>query len=111
MTAPMTLPRLAGKEWVILRLLMERGPMYGMQLVRANRDELKRGTVYVTLKRMIAKGYVETHGHEDSKSLGGRRRPRYRPTRYGARVLETLVLASVMFEGNEGCVGSETKGA
>src|SRR5207253_3377248 len=49
----LTLPR---KERLILELLASEGPMYGLQLVEQSGGGLKRGTVYVTLGRMEAKG-------------------------------------------------------
>ena len=49
---------LSPKESLIIGLLAERGEMYGLELVAASDQELKRGTVYVTLARMEEKGYV-----------------------------------------------------
>ena len=46
------IPTLSSKESLILELLVERGEMYGPQLVSASPRRLKRGTVYVTLGRM-----------------------------------------------------------
>src|SRR3954467_90565 len=51
------LPR---KERLILELLASLGPLYGLQLVEHSDGALKRGTVYVTLGRMEAKGLVES---------------------------------------------------
>jgi len=82
----MNAPRLSEKEGVILRLLVERGEMYGLQMVRAS-DELKRGTVYVTLNRMADKGYVESRRMDDDPTPGLPRRL-YRATGRGARVLD-----------------------
>ena len=42
----------------ILELLASEGPMYGLQIVEQSGGALKRGTVYVTLGRMEAKGLV-----------------------------------------------------
>lgn len=61
--------------------------MYGLELVKAKPHELKRGTVYVTLSRMLDKGYVEIVGKDEPKHRGGLPRPRYRPTNHGTRVL------------------------
>ena len=52
-----TLPR---KEKLILELLASEGPTYGLSLVERAGGALKRGTVYVTLGRMEAKGLVES---------------------------------------------------
>ena len=55
------LPSLSGKEGLILDLLGRSREMYGLELVTASVGELKRGTVYVTLGRMEAKGLVESN--------------------------------------------------
>src|SRR5437867_11226911 len=51
------LPR---KEHLILELLDDEGPMYGLLLVERSGGALKRGTVYVKLGRMAANGLVES---------------------------------------------------
>src|SRR5690349_21386552 len=77
-----TLPR---KERLILDLLSSVGPMYGLQLVERSEGALKRGTVYVTLGRMEAKGLVQSE--QESLPPGGIGLPRriYRPTALGER--------------------------
>jgi DNA-binding PadR family transcriptional regulator len=82
----MELPSLSAKEEVIIELLVARGEMYGLQLVEASR-ELKRGTVYVTLNRMLDKGYVEVSQAIQDKHEGGLPRRLYRATGYGASAL------------------------
>src|SRR5581483_10950426 len=78
----LTLPR---KERLILDLLASGGPMYGLQLVEQSGGSLKRGTVYVTLGRMEAKGLVQSE--QESLPTGGIGLPRriYRPTALGER--------------------------
>ena len=78
------LPR---KEHLILELLTSEGPQYGLQLVERSDGALKRGTVYVTLGRMEAKGLVESQ--QEALSPGGIGLPRriYRPTALGERML------------------------
>jgi DNA-binding PadR family transcriptional regulator len=80
--------RLAKSEQLILTLLSELGPSYGLQLVTASRGRVKRGGVYVTLGRMEDKNLVVSDDGE-----GGRRR--YRPTGLGERAL----LAARIFAG------------
>jgi DNA-binding PadR family transcriptional regulator len=80
--------RLPLAERTILRLLVVRGPSYGLELVQASRGVLKRGGIYVTLGRMVEKGLVTSAASDD-----GRRR--YRPTALGERAL----LASRVFSG------------
>jgi PadR family transcriptional regulator, regulatory protein PadR len=77
---------LPAKERLILELLAAEGPMFGLQLVERSTGALKRGTVYVTLGRMEAKGLVES---EQEPLAGGIGLPRriYRPTALGERML------------------------
>jgi DNA-binding PadR family transcriptional regulator len=78
---------LPGKERLILELLASVGPMYGLQLVERSEGVLKRGTVYVTLGRMEAKGLVASQ--QEPVPPGGIGLPRriYRPTVLGERML------------------------
>jgi PadR family transcriptional regulator PadR len=75
------------KEEIILELLVSEGPMYGLALVNRSGGALKRGTVYVTLGRMEAKGLVESA--QEPLPSGGIGLPRrmYRPTTLGERTL------------------------
>ena len=79
-----TLPR---KERFILELLASAGPMYGLQLVEQSAGALKRGTVYVTLGRMEAKGLVESQQEPVPPGAIGLPRRIYRPTALGERML------------------------
>jgi DNA-binding PadR family transcriptional regulator len=67
-------------EQLILGLLAERGECYGLELVTASGNRVKRGGVYVTLGRMEQKGLVES-----STAQGGRRL--YCVTALGERAL------------------------
>jgi len=78
------IPKLSKKEAVILDLLVNQGRMYGLEVIRAS-DELKRGTVYVTLGRMAEKGYVDSD--LENAPEGGVARRVYRATGHGKRVL------------------------
>ena len=81
---PAALPK---KERLILELLASEGPMYGLKLVEQSEGALKRGTVYVTLGRMEAKGFVESQ--QEPLPAGGIGLPRriYRLTALGKRML------------------------
>jgi len=83
-SAPTTLPK---KERFILELLVSGGPMYGLQLVEQSGGALKRGTVYVTLGRMEAKGLVESQQEEMPPGAIGLPRRIYKPTGLGQRML------------------------
>jgi DNA-binding PadR family transcriptional regulator len=79
-------PRLSATERLILDLLRE-SEQFGLQLVDRSEGALKRGTVYVTLGRMEAKGLVESH-QEPLPSAGiGLPRRIYRPSALGRRAL------------------------
>jgi DNA-binding PadR family transcriptional regulator len=80
-------PRLPSKERLILQLLVANGPLYGLQLVQLSAGGLKRGTVYVTLGRLEAKGYVESEQEPQAAGAIGLPRRIYRPTGLGERVL------------------------
>ena len=82
-----SIPSLPRKEQAILELLASDGPTYGLQLVERSGGALKRGTVYVTLGRMEAKGFVESE--EQPLPPGGIGLPRriYRLTALGERML------------------------
>jgi len=61
--------------------------MYGLQLVDRSEGELKRGTVYVTLARMEAKGLVQSEQEPLPAGAIGLPRRIYRPTSLGERML------------------------
>ncbi len=73
-------PTLPSKERTILRLLIDKGELYGLQLVQESEGTLKRGTVYVTLARMEDKGYVESYQEEQVAGAIGLPRRLYRTT-------------------------------
>ena len=83
-----SLPR---KERLILDLLVSAGPLYGLLLVKYSEGALKRGTVYATLARMEAKGYVESEQEELPAGAIGLPRRIYRPTALGKRVRRAWV--------------------
>jgi len=93
-TEDMDIPRLSPKEAIILQFLIANGEMYGLELVNAAPDKIKRGTVYVTLGRMADKGYVESRQVPGDEGTGGLPRRLFQATGYGARVLHAWELAS-----------------
>ena len=76
-------------ERVILQLLVNRGPCYGLELVDNSRGVLKRGGVYVTLGRMEDKGLVRSKAAEAGRRV-------YEPTALGERALA----ATQVFSGS-----------
>jgi DNA-binding PadR family transcriptional regulator len=91
------IPRLSPKEALILRLLIGKGEMYGLELVNDSGGSLKRGTVYVTLGRMADKGYVESRTVPQADGSGMPKRL-FQATGYGIRVLNAWELASASLE-------------
>jgi DNA-binding PadR family transcriptional regulator len=78
---------LPNKERLILELLASEGPMFGLQLVERSDGALKRGTVYVTLGRMEARGLVESQQESPLPGAIGLPRRIYRSTALGERML------------------------
>lgn len=91
------IPRLTTAERLILDLLRE-GELFGLLLVTRSEGRLKRGTVYVALRRMRKKGYVQSR--TEPRPPGGTGVPRrwYRPTEYGLRVFYAWMLAAREFD-------------
>ena len=81
-------PQLSEKESLVLALLVSRGSMYGLELVEASGDALKRGTVYVTLGRMADKGYVTSQEEDAPSGHRGPPRRKYRLTGLGQRAYQ-----------------------
>ena len=91
------IPTLPSKERAILEALVATGPMYGLQLVERSNGVLKRGTVYVTLGRMEAKGYVESQQEAPVPGAIGLPRRIYRATGLGERVLRAWTIVAREF--------------
>jgi PadR family transcriptional regulator PadR len=88
-------PSLSGKEALVLDLLLENAAkeMYGLEMVTASLNKLKRGTVYVTLDRMEDKGYVKSRLEEPRPNVSGLPRRLYRVTGYGQKIFQAWELA------------------
>ena len=91
---PSEIRSLSPKEFLILDLLVQEGELYGLQLVKASRKRLKRGTIYVTLGRMEEKGYVESRLEDSPAKTGGLPRRLYTLTSFGRRVLSVWTRAA-----------------
>jgi len=79
------LPSISTTESVILDLL-EEGTRFGLELVEASGGRLKRGSVYVTLARMEAKGFVQSEQERRHTGAIGLPRRLSRSTPYGVKV-------------------------
>jgi len=75
------------KEVLVLEILAAAGPMHGLGLVTESGGALKRGTVYVTLGRMEAKGFVISEQEPSHPGAIGLPRRIYRITELGGRAL------------------------
>ena len=89
---------LSKKESLVIELLKGEPPQYGLQLVERSDGGLKRGTVYVTLGRMLDKGLV-TVQRDDDQMHSGLPRPRYQPTAMALRLLAARRAYEAALEG------------
>jgi PadR family transcriptional regulator, regulatory protein PadR len=78
-------------ESLVIELLRGRD-RFGLELVAASAGRLKRGSVYVTLSRMEAKGFVESWQEERVPGAIGLPRRIYRATGYGRKVHDAYQL-------------------
>ena len=85
------LPSMSATESLILEVLGN-AERYGLELVDFSAGALKRGSVYVTLARMEAKGFVESR--QDQRPAGAIGLPRrlYHATEYGMKVHDAYQL-------------------
>ena len=72
-------------EAVLLDLLGD-GERFGLELVATSEGRVKRGSVYVLLSRMEAKGFVESRQEERAPGAIGLPRRLYKTTPYGVTV-------------------------
>jgi DNA-binding PadR family transcriptional regulator len=75
-------------EMIVMRILQgkPRGA-YGLEIVAASDDTVKRGSVYVLLGRLEEKGFVRVLKTKPEAGYEGPPRPQYQLTGEGARVL------------------------
>ena len=85
------LPSISSTESLILDLLAP-GERFGLELIERSSGKLKRGSVYVTLSRMEAKGFVESRQEERAPGAIGLPRRLYTPTPYGLKVRDAYRL-------------------
>ena len=80
--------KLSDNEALVLQLLSAASPQYGLELVRASDDRLRRGTVYVLLDRMERKGLISSEPAATPAGERGPARRTYRLTGLGERARE-----------------------
>ena len=103
-------PRLTDKEATVLRLIISQpGRWYGLELVDASEGEIKRGTVYVTLGRMVEKGYLTSRREQvaDESPLTIARRI-YQVTGLGQRAYASHQAARSAFDITVGVATART---
>jgi DNA-binding PadR family transcriptional regulator len=93
------LPRFSTAERLIIELLVEHQEMFGLQMVELSGGGLKRGTVYVTLGRMVEKGYLESRQEPLPDGAIGLPRRLYRPTGLAMRILAAWRAAEAHYVG------------
>jgi DNA-binding PadR family transcriptional regulator len=98
-------PRLSYAERRLLEGLREQ-ERFGHQFTDLHDGAMKRGTVYVTLGRMRAKGYVTSRTEPLPPGAIGLARRWYRPTPFGLRLLDAWIVAERWFAANVKCDGA-----
>lgn len=83
--------RIPANERVILQLLLGHGASYGLQLVEASGNRLKRGGIYVTLGSMEQKGLVTSELQDDGRRV-------YQLTGLGHRALAAMEIMNAVGE-------------
>jgi PadR family transcriptional regulator PadR len=89
-----------GTELRVLQLLVARGELYGLALVKASDGGLKRGTVYVTLSRMEEKGFVSSRDEVSTPDYVGITRRLYKVTGLGESMLRAVEIGEAMIARN-----------
>lgn len=78
---------ISDKQAIILKLLLDNGPLYGLELVQKSNGHLKRGSIYVLLDRMEDSGWIESAKKKTPKGEQGPARRTYRIIGAGERAL------------------------
>ena len=91
------LPKFSAAERLIVELLAEHEELFGLQMVEFSGGRLKRGTVYVTLGRMVEKGYLDSRQEALPEGAIGLPRRLYRPTGLAMRILAAWKAAEQIY--------------
>ena len=83
-------PRVSRKEESVLRLLVGRGELRGLQVVKASNGSISRGAVYTVLNRMVDKGLIEDREEDQPLAHSGMVRRVYKISGVGDRALSAL---------------------
>ena len=91
------LPKFSTAERLIVELVTEHQELFGLQMVEMSGGRLKRGTVYVTLGRMVEKGYLDSRQEPLPPGAIGLPRRLYRPTGFAMRILAAWQAAEQIY--------------
>jgi DNA-binding PadR family transcriptional regulator len=80
------LPTISATESLVMDFLLG-GERFGLELVEQSGGTLKRGSVYVILSRMEAKGFVTSRLDDRPQPPAGPTRRLYAATPYGRRCI------------------------
>ncbi|MEZ4447674.1 MAG: helix-turn-helix transcriptional regulator [Polyangiaceae bacterium] len=90
-------PPLSPTEALVLDMLIARGEMYGLAIADDSDGAIPRGTVYVTLARMVQKGFVESKAEARGPETRGMPRKLYNATGIGRRALDAKRAAEMVW--------------
>jgi PadR family transcriptional regulator len=85
------LPSISATESLVMDLLLG-GERFGLELVEQSGGPLKRGSVYVILSRMEAKGFVTSRLDDRPQPPAGPTRRLYAATPYGRQVHQAYAI-------------------
>jgi len=86
-------------EYEVMCLLIPRGEMYGLQIVKDSEGKLKRGSVYVILGRMEDKGLVDSRAEASTPEYVGIPRRLYKVTGLGVRAARKFEAMQAVLNG------------
>ncbi len=76
------------KETILLQVLADSvKELYGLEIIRQSGNILKAGSLYTSLSRMEAKGYIQSRREDEGESDSRNPRRVYKLTEFGQRVL------------------------
>ena len=76
-----------------MKMLIDNGEMFGLEMVDKSEGLLKKGTIYVTLQRMEKKKLLSSEEEERPATEVGIARRFYSPTNWGERVFKAQEIA------------------
>jgi DNA-binding PadR family transcriptional regulator len=85
---------------VVLKILQARSRgAYGLEIVAASNETVKRGSIYVLLGRLEEKGFVRVLKTRTQTGYDGPPRPQYQLTAEGTRVMTAAEAIGMSFAG------------